>query len=126
AGVLGSPQSVGNTLSAIRSPRGPALVTAPGQILGSSYWGANLPATWLLARRLGMSLRASGLAFAAGSMYWIAPSILDQLTKLGLGPENFEPELGQDDGTTAHAIERLIGIIAQQQGGIVAADDVLH
>lgn len=117
-GVLGGSRSIARTVERLRAPDGPALLTAPGQILGADYWGANLPATMMLARRLGLPLRPAALAFPAGSMYWVRPGVLAELRRLGLGPDNFEPETGQDDGTTAHAVERLIGVIAEAQGGL--------
>jgi lipopolysaccharide biosynthesis protein len=38
------------------------------------------------------------------------------LRALDLSPTDFEPEEGQVDGTTAHAVERIIGILARESG----------
>ena len=43
-------------------------------------------------------------------------SALRPLLDLGLRLDQFEPEAGQTDGTLAHALERWIGVVIQQQG----------
>lgn len=49
--------------------------------------------------------------YFGGTMFWIGADCLRPLLKLNLLPEDFEAEKGQIDGTIAHAIERLIGIL---------------
>jgi lipopolysaccharide biosynthesis protein len=58
--------------------------------------------------------------FAAGSMFWFRRAALAALA----GPELsalFEPERGQLDGTTAHAMERLFPVEARRQGYVSLA-----
>lgn len=101
------------------------VATAPGQLLGARYWGHNLPRTMALARRLGFTPNPASLQFPAGSMYWIRPEILEELRNLDLSFAEFEEETGQDDGTTAHAIERLVGLLAARAGAQMTIDQLL-
>lgn len=55
-------------------------------------------------------------SFIAGSMVAGRLSALRPLLDLGLRLDQFEPEAGQTDGTLAHALERWIGVVIQQQG----------
>lgn len=51
------------------------------------------------------------LGFMAGTMFWVSISAIQPILDLYLGPDDFESERGQIDGTTAHAIERLLTVI---------------
>ena len=53
--------------------------------------------------------------FIAGSMFWFRRAALQHLFR---GPDilAFEDELGQTDGTTAHAYERIFALLAGQAG----------
>jgi lipopolysaccharide biosynthesis protein len=68
-----------------------------------------------LAKRLSCEVTFKE-SFVAGSMFWFRPSALQNVYELFAQGLEFEPELGQVDGTMAHAIERLVCIAAGAAG----------
>lgn len=76
---------------------------------------------WLdhLLARLGTSEQIGRYTFhfPAGSMYWFRVSaLLPLLDESVVAPDEFELEAGQLDGTLAHAVERIIGLLPSQLG----------
>jgi lipopolysaccharide biosynthesis protein len=49
-------------------------------------------------------------------MYWCRGIVLQGLRALLMTATDFEPEAGQVNGTTAHAVERLIGVLTSEAG----------
>ena len=49
-------------------------------------------------------------------MYWVRAFVIQGLRALQLTATDFDPERGQVDGTTAHALERLVGILTEEAG----------
>jgi lipopolysaccharide biosynthesis protein len=60
-------------------------------------------------------------SFVAGTMMIGRVAALRRLLDLGLTVESFEVESGQLDGTLAHAIERMLGILCTLGGFEIAA-----
>lgn len=114
--LIGSAQNVEAILSAFRSNPAIGVVTADGSVLGREFWGDNQRNTRELARRLELDLDETSLRFAAGSMYWCRGIVLQGLRSLNLTETDFEPEAGQVNATTAHAVERLIGVVTAEAG----------
>lgn len=65
-----------------------------------------------LSRAMGLPFRQRD--FVAGTMFWFRPEALKRLSQLQ--SISFEPELGQTDGTTAHALERLFPALVEEEG----------
>lgn len=114
--LLGSAENVGAILGAMRADPEIAVVTADGSIAGPEHWGGDLGLVRGIYRRLGMPLEADALRFPAGSMYWIRGFVLQGLRAFRFERDDFEPEAGQIDGTCAHAIERMVGLLSEEAG----------
>ena len=125
-GILGSRDLAGAIVAAFDSRPRLMMVTAPGQVLGPQYWGANLPLVLLLGRRGGLRVAPSSLRFAAGSMYWVRGTVLARLRDLHLTSAHFDAEHGQDDGTTAHAVERYLGHLVAAMGELVSSESLVR
>jgi lipopolysaccharide biosynthesis protein len=115
-GLLGAPTDVAEILGAFGTSADLGMVTADGSVLGPDFWGRDLSMAADLLARLDLPLRQEALVFAAGSMYWVRASILRRLRDLRLISSDFQPERGQVDGTMAHALERVIGLLCLDAG----------
>lgn len=114
--LLGDTDNTLGILEAFAEVPDLGMATADGSVLGAEFWGRDEAVTATLMRRLEVEFRPEDLAFAAGSIYWSRGSILRSLRALHLTAADFEDEQGQMDGTTAHALERVIGLLARQAG----------
>ncbi len=61
--------------------------------------------------------------FPAGTMFWFKPAALKGLLDIGWGLNDFPTEAGQLDGTMAHAIERMVGLITNTNGYTISYVD---
>ena len=70
--------------------------------------------------RLGFSALHSDerFNFPVGSMFWCRAEVLKPLMDLNLRWSSFDREAGQLDGTLAHALERLMGLVCTQKLGL--------
>lgn len=75
-----------------------------------------------LAARMGIS-GFSHYQFPGGGMFWARDAALDPLRKACVRADEFPSELGQEDGTMAHAVERAFGLSAQAAGLICCEAD---
>jgi lipopolysaccharide biosynthesis protein len=114
--LLGSEAEVSDILAVFAERSDVGLVTADGSVLGPEAWGDNEDNTANLLRRIELILDPTTLQFAAGSMYWIRGFALQGLRSLDLSAVDFEDEEGQVNQTTAHAVERLIGVVLREAG----------
>ena len=114
-GVLGDPAITQVRLARFLADPNAGFWVTDGQLYrGDAQWGVNRPRAEELLARTGRILPpVVPLAFPAGSIYWAKRAVIDALRALVLTPQDFEPEQALVDGTTPHAIERLLGSLAQ-------------
>ena len=113
-----APERAAHIFSAMQSNPALGLVAPEGHVqpLGF-YWGANEKNVQSLLARIGLpKADSSNESFIAGSMFWIRLDALRPLLDAHLPRSLFEPEAGQLDGTTAHALERVIGLVTRHRG----------
>lgn len=126
-GVFPSPDQIRKTIDLLDEDRQVGLVVPAGHVSGPEHWGSDEGIVEMLAYRMSMAYDPDLLAFPAGSMFWCRPWLLERLSDLDLSIEHFELEAGQYDGTTAHALERLVGVFTTVAGmDIVEHPDVAH
>ncbi len=115
-GLLASPDSIGRSIELLRRDPDVGVIAPAGSWSGPETWGSNLEIVEALASRLPLAFDPDTLLYPTGSMYWISPFLLCRLTDLALESADFAVEAGQFDGTTAHGVERLLGVMAEAAG----------
>jgi lipopolysaccharide biosynthesis protein len=87
------------------------------------YWGANRARLAQVMSTLYPTAYHDpvALGFFAGSMFWYSPTTMKPLIDCPEHVLDFERERGQQDGTLAHAIERIFCLLARNQGLSVTA-----
>ena len=105
--LAGSPDTIAAVLRAFETPTTGIVGWSRSYRRGDSYWHRNEHRCRELLTRMGCDGDSAELSFLEGSMFWFRPRALDPLRQLALSAADFEPEIGQIDGTLHHAIERL-------------------
>lgn len=83
----------------------------------SFSWLCNEVGGAALAKRLSIASSKNRFLFPAGGMFLARTESLRKILELNWAWSDFPEEMGQIDGTTQHAIERMIGVMASQNGG---------
>ncbi|PHS36194.1 MAG: hypothetical protein COB07_12670 [Sulfurovum sp.] len=110
--LIGSEERIAEAKQMLKDNVG--IVVAKGNIFSSSKWiGSNEKMIKEFARKSNINIPEE-FEFPAGSMFWFNPKIMKKLV------ENFDDSLlpfedGQIDGTKAHAVERIFGILCLEK-----------
>lgn len=115
-GVLPSPDAVRRIVDLLRRDRDVGLIAPTGHLKGSETWGSDQILVEGLAARFPFAFDPDALRYPAGSMFWARPWVFERLADLQLAPAHFAPEADHLDGSTAHALERFVGVIAAASG----------
>ena len=114
---LGSEITVRNILHLLSLPGvGAYLPDHHPEIVQLLQWGGILRYLYCWRKRWGEWDRDQVLDFPSGSMFWFRTSALRRLMDLELREVHFDPEVGQIDGTLAHAIERSFLFFVEASG----------
>ncbi|MDQ3510403.1 MAG: glycoside hydrolase family 99-like domain-containing protein [Pseudomonadota bacterium] len=115
---IGSPERAATIAKAFADDPGLGLVGPEGHMQPmANYWGDNADAVAYLGALMGMQPPLPGRdEFIAGSMFWVRLEALRPLLDARFHRGDFEPELGQLDGTLAHAIERIFALAVLDAG----------
>ncbi len=83
----------------------------------ANTWLANLGIAHAWMERLGLEQIPAGyFDFPVGSMFWARRDAIDPLLSAGISLEDFPKEEAQTDGTLAHCIERMLGVVPASRG----------
>lgn len=122
ASLVRSPDHVRTVLGKFNANSQLGLLVPSGCMTDLSDGPVNIDnRTWLnvLFHRMGVEHLADTYSthFPAGSMYWARVSALALLLDPTVfNPDEFELEAGQLDGTLAHAVERVMGLVTHHGG----------
>jgi lipopolysaccharide biosynthesis protein len=116
--IMGDSLTIRRTIKLIEE--GDVGIVGPHQFYLSHdrFWGANYEnvKNLLIQIKHLQPNHEPTLGFFAGSMFWFAPKALRCLKDLPEKSLDFEPECGKQDGTLAHAIERIFCSIVKAAG----------
>jgi lipopolysaccharide biosynthesis protein len=117
--LLGSEKVVENILNYFKSDKKLGVVFPEyfPPIKDKVEWGSNKSNVLLLSKKMGVPINENdAIEFPAGAMFWFRPKALAPLFDAGLTLKDFENYTSRNDGTFAHAIERVILYSARGKG----------
>ncbi|PSJ48032.1 glycosyl transferase family 1 [Zobellella endophytica] len=81
-----------------------------------NHWTVNKPHTGEWLEQFGMSLDSDFINYPVGGMFWARPKALKELLAREYQYEDFPAEPLPNDGSSLHALERLVGLLAEKNG----------
>ena len=82
-------------------------------------WGLNISKYFQVIKKLNLTTAPKKLRFPAGTIFWTTGAFTQLLGKLEIDRNDFEGEPSPDDGAIEHVLERLFGMIAKENGGVI-------
>jgi lipopolysaccharide biosynthesis protein len=117
-----SAENIKKALSYVNNIPDVGIIGPKGNIVPMNlYFGGNALALSYFCRLFQVSADdVKKMAFVAGSMFFARYSAIKPIIDLHIPESMFEPEAGQNDGTMAHAIERVFSISAHYTGMVIS------
>jgi glycosyltransferase involved in cell wall biosynthesis len=114
--LIGSPKIVSDIRTLFEENPSTGMITGKNLVLDAKRFDlGNSEKVRDLAALTGMPFTMD-YTFAAGTMFWVRPSIFVPLIPhIGTNKLLFEEEMGQSDHTLAHALERFFGLLCKLQ-----------
>ena len=122
--LMPSPEGIRRIVELLRSDRSVGLVVPTGHACAARRPGARTRSSSRRSQREfpSPSIRTC-CATRPARCIWARPWVLRRLADLRLGREHFEPEASHVDGSTAHALERFVGVATATHPGLDVVDD---
>lgn len=126
-GLCGNALTVQRCISLLRGGKVGLIGPHEYFLTNPKFWGANRRKVSAILSAAGVadSTQHEALAFFAGSMFWFNPAALEPMRSMPGDLLDFEPEAGVQDGTTAHAIERVFTQVTKHAGFSVTSEQLL-
>ena len=114
-GLLGSPRLIRENLKRLEEDSKTGIVVPRGNIFDYKDWiGSNNKMVVDFIKQNNIRSREN-FTFPSGAMFWFKPAVFQQLYQT-IDSGRFKVEQGELDGTMAHTIERLFGLLCQHNG----------
>jgi len=115
--LLGSKENVNNILDLFENNKKMGLVYPESTMF--PYWVytwlSNRHSGQILINKLNLSVKPDGyIDYPLGSMFWFRPQAVKQLFSGVIGIDDFHEEPIPNDGTMAHALERIFALLSLQ------------
>jgi lipopolysaccharide biosynthesis protein len=106
-----------------QAQKNPYFVATPEKYVGrTASWGQNRSNYFALIKKLKIKSSPKKLRFPAGTFFWTTGAYLEYLGTLALEKSDFLGEPSPDDGALEHALERLFGMLAKDDGGVITLE----
>lgn len=95
-------------------------------LINEEFWGANKDKVQELCLKVGIEKENVVLGFFAGTMFWFNPRAINSIKELRITIDDFDSEKGLQDGTLAHAIERVFVLFARHHNYKISTVEYLE
>ncbi|MDO9085545.1 MAG: glycoside hydrolase family 99-like domain-containing protein [Anaerolineaceae bacterium] len=120
-GIIGSKEIVKSIIDLFNNNSEIGMVCSYGNVLSSErFMGSNAQQFEKLINTLDIPYNKEIFPFISGSMFWFRPLAIYPFGFYNLKIDDFQTEIGQKDGTLAHAIERIFGLLNKINGYDIA------